>query len=100
MPDTWRWQVRTASITETCEALSGLWGRVARETRTTGRPDDHLRTGEDPTVRVRTRTSVLTLVVVAVRPETVDRAMAVVSTLASRHPSRAIVLSPGDPDGP
>jgi glucose-6-phosphate dehydrogenase assembly protein OpcA len=51
-------------------------------------------------VRVRMRTSVLTLVVVAPRPETVDRAMAAVATLASRHPSRAVILSPTDPDGP
>jgi glucose-6-phosphate dehydrogenase assembly protein OpcA len=49
---------------------------------------------------VRTRTSVLTLVVVAPRPEDVQRAMAVVAMLAAQHPSRAIVLSPADPDGP
>ncbi len=57
-------------------------------------------TDVDDGIRVRTRTSVLTLVVVAPRPELVDRAMATVSTLASRHPSRAVVLSPIDPDGP
>jgi glucose-6-phosphate dehydrogenase assembly protein OpcA len=51
-------------------------------------------------IRVRTRTSVLTLVVVAPRPETVERAMTAVSMLAARHPSRAVVLSPTDPDGP
>jgi glucose-6-phosphate dehydrogenase assembly protein OpcA len=51
-------------------------------------------------IRVRTRTSVLTLVVVAPRPEIVQRAMAAVSTLASRHPSRAVILSSSDPDGP
>ena len=56
--------------------------------------------GMDDGVRLRTRTSVLTLVVVAPRPELVDRAMATVATLASRHPSRAVVLSPTDPDGP
>ena len=32
--------------------------------------------------------------------ETAERAMATVSALAARHPSRAIVVSPGDPDGP
>jgi glucose-6-phosphate dehydrogenase assembly protein OpcA len=51
-------------------------------------------------VRVRTRTRVLTLIVVASKPETEERALDAVSTLASRHPSRAIILSPGDPDGP
>ena len=49
---------------------------------------------------MRTRTSVLTLVVVAPRPEVVERTMAAVSMLAARHPSRAVVLSPTDPDGP
>jgi glucose-6-phosphate dehydrogenase assembly protein OpcA len=43
---------------------------------------------------------VLTLVVVAPRPELVERAMATVAMLATRHPSRAVVLSPTDPDGP
>jgi glucose-6-phosphate dehydrogenase assembly protein OpcA len=51
-------------------------------------------------VRVRTRTRVLTLIVVASKPETEERALDAVNTLASRHPSRAIILSPGDPDGP
>jgi hypothetical protein len=111
----WRWHVRTDSIRGTSEALSSLWGRVAREADTTGvagamdvetaiargdpRLAGHMDSGEDG-MRVRTRTSVLTLVVVAPRPELVDRAMSAVSTLASRHPSRAVILSPTDPDGP
>jgi glucose-6-phosphate dehydrogenase assembly protein OpcA len=55
---------------------------------------------EQEEARVRTRTRVLTLVVVATRPETEERALDAVNALASRHPSRAIILSPGDPDGP
>ena len=51
-------------------------------------------------VRVRMRTSVLTLVVVAPRPETSERALAAINALHQRHPSRAIVVSPGDFDGP
>ncbi len=106
----WRWHVRTDSIRATTEALSGLWGRVAeeaaagdagatyRDPRLAERADADL--DGDEGIRVRMRTSVLTLVVVAPRPELVDRAMATVSTLASRHPSRAVVLSPTDPDGP
>jgi glucose-6-phosphate dehydrogenase assembly protein OpcA len=46
------------------------------------------------------RTSVLTLVVVAPRPEVSERALAAINALHQRHPSRAIVLSPGDFDGP
>jgi glucose-6-phosphate dehydrogenase assembly protein OpcA len=99
---TWRWHVRTDSIRATSDALSSLWGRVAGEARSSepvGGGTDRLG-AEDDGIRVRTRTSVLTLVVVAPRPELVDRAMATVATLASRHPSRAVILSPTDPDGP
>ena len=111
----WRWHVRTDSIRATTEALSGLWGRVAQEasSEALGGAAGHEMAHGDPRlaahmsgkghaegVRVRTRTSVLTLVVVAPRPELVERAMATVTMLASRHPSRAIVLSPTDPDGP
>ncbi len=87
---TWRWYAHTDSIRGTTEALSRIWGRVAQSA------NDGLEDG----IRVRTRTSVLTLVVVAPRPEVVDRAMAAVATLAARHPSRAVILSPTDPDGP
>ena len=116
---TWRWYARTDSIRGTTEALSRLWGRVAQEAvggeavggealggetaSAIARGDPRLagamRSDEDG-VRVRTRTSVLTLVVVAPRPEVVERAMAGVATLAARHPSRAVILSPSDPDGP
>ena len=51
-------------------------------------------------VRVRMRTSVLTLVVLAPRPEISERALAAINALHQRHPSRAIVVSPGDFDGP
>jgi glucose-6-phosphate dehydrogenase assembly protein OpcA len=113
-PTSWRWHVRTASIPETTEALSRLWVRVAHETAAAGSAEGGvserggvatdlrlavpIAAGDG--VRVRMRTSVLTLVVVAPRPETVDRAMAAVATLASRHPSRAVIVSPADPDGP
>ncbi len=112
----WRWHVRTDSIRATTDALSGLWGRIAEEASSEalgGATGHELAHGDprlaahmvgagvhDEGVRLRTRTSVLTLVVVAPRPELVDRAMATVTTLASRHPSRAVVLSPTDPDGP
>ena len=111
----WRWHVRTESIRATTDALSSLWGRVAQEATNESlggsaghemahgdpRLAVHMGSGtHDEGVRVRTRTSVLTLVVVAPRPELVDRAMATVATLAHRHPSRAIVISPTDPDGP
>jgi glucose-6-phosphate dehydrogenase assembly protein OpcA len=96
------------------DALSRVWSRVAQQAATADTAaDEASRAGErgDPRIggrmpgdedgiRVRTRTSVLTLIVMAPRPEDVDRAMAAVAALAARHPSRTIILSPTDPDGP
>ncbi len=111
----WRWHVRTDSIRATTDMLSSLWGLVAEEAGNDAlggaeghelahgdrRLATHMGAGRhEEGVRIRARTSVLTLVVVAPRPELVQRAMATVATLASRHPSRAVVLSPTDPDGP
>ncbi len=104
---TTRWHARSSSISDTVQQLGRIWSGAAREAAAappsaTERADTH--GGESPDegrdVRVRMRTSVLTLVVVAQRPEIAERAMAIVNALSSRHPSRAIVLSPGDPDGP
>ncbi|HEV8516547.1 MAG TPA: glucose-6-phosphate dehydrogenase assembly protein OpcA [Candidatus Limnocylindrales bacterium] len=106
-----RWHARARSIREIEEQLSRIWAEAARQAREQAPRHTHdgrgvsspqlqgrLDVGED--VRIRTRTSVLTLLVEAARPETVDRAMDAINTLAGRHPSRAIVLAPGDPDGP
>jgi len=72
----WRWNARTSSIRDTTEALSRLWVRVAQQAGA----------GEDEEgIRLRTRTSVLTLVVVAPRPEVVQRAMAAIAMLAARQ---------------
>jgi glucose-6-phosphate dehydrogenase assembly protein OpcA len=105
------WHVRTESIGATVQALSRIWGQVAAEARRAGldeptrmdvRGDPRFGAGIDGPreVRLRTRTSVLTLIVVAPRPELQERAVAAVAALATRHPSRAVVLAPGDPDGP
>ncbi|MEA2676857.1 MAG: hypothetical protein QOJ81_998 [Chloroflexota bacterium] len=108
---TTRWQVRAHSISECVEKLSEVWTSAAVQTEQAGVPEDTLaRAKGDPrlarnmtergSVRVRMRTSVLTLVVVAPRPETTERALAAINHLNQRHPSRAIVISPGDLDGP
>jgi glucose-6-phosphate dehydrogenase assembly protein OpcA len=104
-----RWHVRARSLRECTDQLDAIWANAASETeeltydklesaladpRMAGRLD------ERGSVRVRTRTSVLTLVVIAPRPETAERAMAVINDLRQRHPSRAIVIAPADPDGP
>ena len=103
-----RWHVRASSLSETVDQLSRIWGTLARESLTEEmaramRDDPRLADGsstEGAELRVRTRTSVLTLVVVAPTPETQERALAAVAALASQHPSRAVILAPGDPDGP
>ncbi|HUP83889.1 MAG TPA: glucose-6-phosphate dehydrogenase assembly protein OpcA [Candidatus Limnocylindria bacterium] len=106
-----RWSVRAHSISECVEKLSEVWTSAAIQTEAPDVSQDALeRAKGDPrlapnmtdrsSVRVRTRTSVLTLVVVAPRPETTERALAAINHLNRLHPSRAIVISPGDPDGP
>jgi glucose-6-phosphate dehydrogenase assembly protein OpcA len=105
------WTVRANSISQCVDRLSQIWSTAADEAekahisdatrdvamgdpRLSGRLDSH------KSVRVRMRTSVLTLVVIAPRPETTERALAAINALHERHPSRAIVVSPGDFDGP
>lgn len=110
-----RWQVRTSSIAETVQELSRIWGVVAQRAaasvtaegiRAHHRGDRRIATHlaevepDAGSLKVRARTSVLTLIVVAPAEETRARAMAAVSALAGRHPSRAIILAPSDPDGP
>ena len=46
------------------------------------------------------RTSVMNLVVVARRPEVGERSAAIIQALTGRHPSRTLIVSPSDPDGP
>jgi glucose-6-phosphate dehydrogenase assembly protein OpcA len=110
----WRWSARTDSIRGTMDALSRVWSRVAQEATEGETASDEMASavargdpriggrmrGDEDGVQVRTRTSVLTLIVMAPRPEDVDRAAAAVAALAARHPSRTVILSPTDPDGP
>lgn len=110
-PHTSRWQVRVQSISDCVESLGQIWSSAAEEavetnisedTRQVALGDPRLSGKLDPhgAVRVRMRTSVLTLVVIAPRPEIAERALSAINALHSRHPSRAIVVSPGDFDGP
>jgi glucose-6-phosphate dehydrogenase assembly protein OpcA len=106
-----RWTVRAQSVSECVDQLGQIWSAAAEEAehahltegqRQVALGDPRLAGHLDPqrTVRVRTRTSVLTLVVVAPRPETAERAVAAINALHSRHPSRTIIVAPGDFDGP
>ncbi len=106
-----RWTARATSVAGIEKELARIWGSAAEASHegnlTAGeaalaRGDPHLagRLDEPGDVSVRMRTSVLTLVVVAERPETAERALGCINELSSRHPSRALVIAPGDPDGP
>lgn len=111
-PHSSRWHVRVQSISECVDKLSQIWSSAAAEAeqgvlseaeREIALGDPHLSgrlAAHRGSVRVRMRTSVLTLVVVAPRPEIAERALDAIGALHARHPSRAIVLSPGDFDGP
>ncbi|HVM30803.1 MAG TPA: glucose-6-phosphate dehydrogenase assembly protein OpcA [Candidatus Limnocylindrales bacterium] len=105
------WHVRATSVPECVDKLAQIWSSAAVEAEHSALTEiERQRALADPrlgghldqarSVRVRMRTSVLTLVVIAPRPETSERAMAAINALHRRHPSRAIVLSPGDFDGP
>jgi glucose-6-phosphate dehydrogenase assembly protein OpcA len=106
-----RWTGRATTVAGIEQELARIWGAAARESTeahlsardvAAARGDPHLagRLDEPGDVSVRMRTSVLTLVVVAERPETAERALDAINELSSRHPSRALIIAPGDPDGP
>jgi glucose-6-phosphate dehydrogenase assembly protein OpcA len=82
-----RTAARADSVAGIDAALMGIWADLARQ-------------GPADPMTILARTRVLTLVVVASRPETAERAMDAVLKLAGRHPSRSLVLAFGDPDGP
>jgi len=110
-PTSSRWHVRARSISECVDQLSEVWTAAAQQTERIelspesvglAMADPRLAThmASSAPVRVRMRTSVLTLVVIAPSPETSERSLAAINALHQRHPSRAVVISPGDFDGP
>ncbi|MBI2763309.1 MAG: glucose-6-phosphate dehydrogenase assembly protein OpcA [Chloroflexi bacterium] len=86
-----RFSSRTTSLAGIEAELAKVW--AATSLTTTGD------TGEAER-RVSARTSVLNLVVIARQPEIGARAAAVIRMLAGRHPSRTLIVSSADPDGP
>ncbi|MFI5253916.1 MAG: glucose-6-phosphate dehydrogenase assembly protein OpcA [Candidatus Limnocylindrales bacterium] len=105
------WTARADSVAAVEMELGRIWGAAAGESRrahlsaqglAASLGDPHLAGRLDVIgdVGVSMRTSVLTLVVVAERPETEQRVLGAIGRLAARHPSRTIILAPGDPDGP
>jgi Glucose-6-phosphate dehydrogenase subunit len=85
-----RWRSRAHSIDDIEKELSRIWSEPNLETLVEGEPGRH----------VAARTSVMNLVVVAHHPEVGERCAATIQHLTGRHPSRTIICSPADPDGP
>lgn len=85
-----RWQGQAKSIEEIERQLARLWAEPLLTTTVEGVEERH----------VAARTSVMNLVVVARRPELGEHAAATIAALTGRHPSRTIILTALDPDGP
>ncbi len=85
-----RWQARATTIEEIERELARIWAQPTLTTTVDGVEERH----------VAARTSVMNLVVVARRPEVGERAAATIAALTGRHPSRTIILTALDPDGP
>ncbi|HEX7951419.1 MAG TPA: glucose-6-phosphate dehydrogenase assembly protein OpcA, partial [Candidatus Limnocylindrales bacterium] len=97
-----RWSSRTHSIAGVQAELERIWSSIslttpARDGERTSHGPPGVSGGER---RVAARSSVMNLVIVAGRGETAERAAAVVQGLTGRHPSRTIIVTPADPDGP
>ncbi|MEO8208240.1 MAG: glucose-6-phosphate dehydrogenase assembly protein OpcA [Chloroflexota bacterium] len=86
-----RWSSHTDSLDGIEAELARIWNSTQLTTE-----------GElgHPERRISARTSVLNLVVIARQPELGERASAVIRMLAGRHPSRTLIVSSADPDGP
>jgi hypothetical protein len=86
-----RWASRAKSIPEIEKELGRIWSSISLTTP-----------GEEGAAerRVAARSSVMNLVVIAGRGEIGERVASVVEGLTGRHPSRTLIVSPADPDGP
>ena len=85
-----RWSSRAHSIDAVQEELARIWSSISLAMPGDGAEER----------RVAARSSVMNLVVVAGRGETGQRAASVIHGLMGRHPSRTIIVTPADPDGP
>lgn len=85
-----RWRGSAHSLAEIEQALARIWSDPDVRAAGVGRDDR----------RVAARTSVLNLVVLASRPELAERSASAVDRLSGRHPSRTIVVTVLDPEGP
>ena len=86
-----RWSSRARTIDGVAAELGKIWGSISLTAP-----------GEDGGAerRIAARSSVMNLVVIAGRGEVGERAAAIIEGLTGRHPSRTVVVSQADPDGP
>ncbi len=87
---TLRWTSRAATIDGIERELAKIWAVPELNTTIGGHEGRH----------IAARTSVMNLVVVARQPELGEHCAAIISQLTGRHPSRTLICSPTDPDGP
>ncbi len=85
-----RWASRAKSIDGIARELGRIWSSISLTAQGDG--------GEER--RVAARSSVMNLVVIAGRGEIGERVAAIVDGLTGRHPSRTLIVTPADPDGP
>jgi glucose-6-phosphate dehydrogenase assembly protein OpcA len=85
-----RWAARATSVADIERELARIWAVPRLVTVVAGVEERH----------VAARTSVMNLVVIARRPETGERCATTISALTGRHPSRTLIISSRDPDGP
>ena len=86
-----RWTSKANSIAGIEQEIARMWSQV----------DLSVPSQEDGGERhVSARTSVMNLVVITRRPEVAERSAATIQALTSRHPSRTLLVTSADPDGP
>lgn len=88
------WRSRASSIEGIQTELAKIWAHPSMQR--------DIDVDHDGVVdrQVGARTSVMNLVVVARRPETGERCASIIHDLTGRHPSRTLIVTPADPDGP
>ena len=90
-PPELRWTSKANSIVGIEQELARIWSQV--DLGVSGREDDGAR-------HIAARTSVMNLVVITRRPEIAERCAATIHALTGRHPSRTLLVTSADPDGP
>jgi glucose-6-phosphate dehydrogenase assembly protein OpcA len=86
-----RWASRTHSIVGVEAELARIWSSISLTTTSADGAEER---------RIAPRSSVMNLVVIAGRGEVGERAGSIIEGLTGRHPSRTLIVSPADPDGP